>query len=36
LAFDVKEKLATFYPQDQATGFSAGELRGWFWIELLD
>jgi hypothetical protein len=36
LAPEVKEKLATLYPQDQATGFSEGELRGWFWIELLD
>ena len=36
LAPDVKEKLATLYPQDQATGFSEGELRGWFWIESLD
>ena len=35
LAPDVKEKLAKLYPQDQATGFSEGELRGWFWIESL-
>jgi Protein of unknown function (DUF3365) len=36
LAPDVREKLATLYPQDQATGFSEGELRGWFWVESLD
>lgn len=36
LAPDVKEKLAWLYPQDRATGFSEGELRGWFWVELLD
>lgn len=36
LAPDVKEKLASLYPQDRATGFSEGELRGWFWVELLD
>lgn len=36
LAADVKEKLALLYPQDRATGFSEGELRGWFWVELLD
>jgi hypothetical protein len=35
LAPDIKEKLATLYPQDQATGFSEGELRGWFWVESL-
>ena len=36
IAPDVKDKLAKLYPQDQATGFSEGELRGWFWVELLD
>ncbi|MCU0714052.1 MAG: DUF3365 domain-containing protein [Pirellula sp.] len=36
LAIDVKQKLAKLYPQDQATGFSEGELRGWFWVETLD
>jgi rubrerythrin len=25
--------LARRYPDDQATGFSEGDLRGWFWIE---
>jgi Protein of unknown function (DUF3365) len=36
LAPDVKDKLAKLYPHDQATGFSEGELRGWFWVESLD
>jgi hypothetical protein len=36
LAPDVKEKLVKLYPQDQATGFAEGELRGWFWVESLD
>ena len=36
LAPDVKAKLTKLYPQDQATGFSEGELRGWFWIESLN
>jgi|GEM_PF-134545 len=29
---DVKTKLAELYPHDQATGFSEGDLRGWFWV----
>jgi hypothetical protein len=33
---EVKEQLAKLYPEDSATGFSEGELRGWFWVELLD
>ena len=33
---EVKTKLAEFYPQDEATGFSEGELRRWFWVESLD
>ena len=36
LAPEVKTKLAKLYPQDEATGFSEGELRGWFWVESLD
>jgi hypothetical protein len=28
----VAEALARYYPQDAATGFDAGELRGWFWV----
>lgn len=31
---EVKSALVDRYPQDQATGFEIGELRGWFWIEL--
>jgi hypothetical protein len=29
---DVRDALARAYPQDQATGFQDGDLRGWFWI----
>jgi hypothetical protein len=31
---EVQERLAALYPNDEATGFQEGELRGWFWIEL--
>lgn len=31
---DVKQQLATYYPDDQATGFQDGDLRGWFWVEV--
>ena len=30
----VAERIATLYPQDAATGFSVGDLRGVFWVEL--
>lgn len=30
----VSEQLARLYPDDRATGFKEGDLRGWFWIEL--
>lgn len=30
----VPEQLAKLYPNDQATGFSEGDLRGWFWVEV--
>lgn len=30
----VVEKLSANYPQDKATGFAAGDLRGWFWAEV--
>ena len=33
LSPDVSEALATHYPDDAATGFDAGDLRGVFWIE---
>ena len=29
---DVAEKLAELYPDDQATGFAAGDVRGVFWV----
>ena len=28
----VKSKLEELYPDDQATGFEVGDLRGWFWV----
>lgn len=31
---EVTSALAKLYPSDQATGFAAGDLRGWFWVEL--
>lgn len=31
---DVRASLVTHYPQDQATGFREGDLRGWFWVEV--
>lgn len=34
LAAEVKDVLAKKYPQDKATGFAAGDLRGWFWVEV--
>ena len=34
LKADVRDAIAKHYPQDQATGFRAGDLRGWFWIEV--
>ncbi len=29
----VQKQLAKWYPNDEATGFEEGELRGWFWVE---
>ncbi len=29
----VAEALAEHYPEDAATGFAEGDLRGWFWVE---
>jgi hypothetical protein len=34
LAEGVSEALARHYPDDRATGFEAGDLRGWFWVEV--
>ncbi len=30
----VAQTLAETYPDDRATGFEAGDLRGWFWVEV--
>jgi hypothetical protein len=35
IAKDVRDKLAKHYPEDRATEFKEGDLRGWFWVELL-
>ena len=32
IADDVMAKLTALYPDDQATGFKEGDLRGWFWV----
>lgn len=34
LPAEVRQALRTHYPADQATGFKAGDLRGWFWVEV--
>ena len=34
LADDVRMALKERYHDDQATGFQAGDLRGWFWVEV--
>jgi hypothetical protein len=34
LAPDVADALALHYPDDRATGFTEGDLRGWFWVEV--
>lgn len=34
LADGVPEMLSTHYPEDEATGFEPGDLRGWFWVEV--
>lgn len=31
---DVKAQLVLRYPDDRATGFEEGDLRGWFWVEV--
>lgn len=33
IAPEVKRKLDKRYPDDRATGFREGDLRGWFWVE---
>ena len=34
IAEDIRSELARLYPNDRATGFEEGELRGWFWVEV--
>jgi hypothetical protein len=34
LADDVRGKLQSLYPNDQAVGFREGDLRGWMWAEV--
>jgi hypothetical protein len=34
LAPGVTDALAEHYPNDRATGFRLGDLRGWFWVEV--
>lgn len=34
IADDVKMSLKKLYPNDKATGFQEGDLRGWFWVEV--
>ncbi|MEM9556139.1 MAG: DUF3365 domain-containing protein [Acidobacteriota bacterium] len=34
LAPTVRAALDDLYPDDRATGFAAGDLRGWFWVEV--
>lgn len=31
---EVKAAIVSSYPQDQATGFAEGDLRGYFWVEV--
>ncbi len=31
---EVRASLISHYPEDQATGFHEGDLRGWFWIDV--
>jgi hypothetical protein len=34
IATDVLTALEEKYPDDRATGFEEGDLRGWFWVEV--
>lgn len=34
MADDILAKLKELYPEDRATGFQEGDLRGWFWVEV--
>jgi len=31
---EVQASLANYYPEDDGTGFTVEDLRGWFWIEV--
>lgn len=31
---DTAEIIADRYPEDRATGFAPGDLRGWFWVQV--
>ena len=31
---NVRQVLAERYPKDRAVGFSEGDIRGWFWVEM--
>jgi len=30
----LRSALSEHYPEDEAVGFSVGDLRGWFWVEV--
>ena len=34
IAAEIRTELARLYPNDKATGFQEGDLRGWFWVEI--
>jgi hypothetical protein len=34
LPSDLQAAIVSYYPRDQATGFSEGDLRGYFWVEV--
>jgi hypothetical protein len=34
IAAEIRAELARLYPNDKATGFQEGDLRGWFWVEV--
>lgn len=36
IADQVQNQLSRLYPEDQATGFNEGDLRGWFWVNVPD
>lgn len=36
LAAEVVTALGEQYPDDEATGFAEGDLRGWFWVETVE